>query len=806
MSSHPDPMLKNYLKTAFRSLWKQKGYSLINLLGLAIGMAACLIILIYIVNELSYDKFHHEHENVYRTAFDGEFSGDFFNVAVSSGAIAGVIMEDFPEVIAVTRIVSGGEKTLLSYEDKNIYENNIYFVDSMFLEIFDFPLLEGDPQTALSEPHSLVLSESIAGKFFEKGNAVGKTIRLNNEREVKITGILEDPPANTHLDFNILASFHTLGESAVNNYEDWGSLNLYTYIRTIPGTDSEELTSRFPDFLLRHIPFLSKTDKIKFRMYLQPVSSIHLHSNLMAEMSPNSDINYIYVFGAIAVIILIIACINFMNLTTARSVNRAREVGIRKVAGAYRSSLIGQFIGESVILSFLAMIIALLVVEITLPIFNRLTSLELVLGVLTGWQIPLALLVLVVFVGIIAGSYPAFYLSSFQPVKVVKGDLYKGKKRSILRNTLVVVQFTISVILLISTVFVFYQMDYFKSKRLGYDEENVLVLPLRGENTMNRFNAMKNDLKQIPGIRMVGSSTSVPTKGLNGIGYQPEGIPEDAPWIIYTIYGDFNLIDALGMNIIEGRGYEGSSPADSNSILINETLKKKLGWEDPVGRTIYGFGGDTNVALKVIGILEDYHFKSLHEPVEPAMIRISNEEPEFIVIRTLPGNLESSLGRVEEVWESYEQTFPFDYFFLDQELDNQYQSEQKMSRLFIYFTILAVFIACLGLLGLASFSAEQRTKEIGIRKVLGASPGLLSLIMVGDFIRWVLIANIIAWPLAWWFIRDWLDNFSYRISIMQFSWVFIVASLVSIVIAILTVLVQAIRISVANPVEALKYE
>lgn len=799
-------MLKNYIKIAFRNLWKQKGYTIINVAGLAIGMTACLLILTYILNELSYDRFYEGHDNIYRIAFEGEFSGDFFNVAVSTGAMAGPAVEEFPEITHATRVLPRSSKILLSFDDKNIYQDNIYYVDSTFFDVFSFPFIYGEPREALTDPASVVLTRSVAEKCFPGTNPVGQTLRINNERNVRITGVIEDVPPNSHFQFNMLGSFYSFERNGRNPYEDWGSLNQYTYIRTLPGTDPDMLTEKFPEFLLRHISFLSQTDNIKFHAYLQPVPDIHLHSNLMAELSPNSDISYIYIFGTVAVIILVLACINFMNLTTAKSVRRAREVGIRKVAGAGKPALVFQFIGETVILSLIAMLLALGLAEVSMPAFNNLTSLDLSLSSLSGWQVALMLTGMVIFVGLFAGSYPAFYLSAFQPVKAIKGDLYKGKKRSILRNTLVVIQFTISIILMVSTFFVYYQMNYLKSKKLGYDEENVLVLPVRGENQLERYRAMKDELRSLPEIKSVASSLNVPSTGLDGSGYSPEGVPEDSPWIIYTIYGDFDFIDALGMNVVEGRGFDGSRTADSSSILINETLKQKLGWENPVGKHIYGFGGDSSQTLTVIGILQDYHFKSLHQPVEPAMIRINRGAPNYIVIRTNPGNLEQSVSKVEKIWDKHESMFPFDFFFLDQELDSQYGAEQKMSKIFIYFTILAVFIACLGLLGLASFSAEQRTKEIGIRKVLGASSTFLASMLVRDFIRWVVIANIIAWPLAWYFMQEWLNNFSYRISMPGHVWVFVAATFISLSIAILTVVFQAVRISVANPVDALKYE
>lgn len=793
-------MFKNYLKTALRNLWRQKGYSFINISGLAIGMAACMLIFIYIINEFSFDKFHDDYQNIYRTAMEGEVSGDFLDVAVSSGPMAWAMVSDFPEVISATRITPRSTTSLITYNDKNIYEENLYFVDSTFFDIFSFKFLKGDPNTALNDHRSIILTEKVAEKIFGQEDPMGKMITINNGENTKVTGILENIPTNTHLEFNMLCPIS-------ENYDNWGALSLYTYIRVVPGTDPQKLTEKFPDFLLKYMPFLSETEHITFRAKLQPLSDIHLHSNLMVEITTNSDFTYIILFGAIAIFILIIACINFMNLTTARSIGRAREVGLRKVVGANRGLLIIQFIGESIILSLFAMIIALILVELVMPVFNNLTGQDLSLGILSAWQIPFILVGLILFVGLIAGSYPAFYLSAFQPIKVLKGDLYKGNKKSVLRNVLVVTQFTISIILLISTLLVYSQMEYIQSKKLGFDKENVVVLPLRSDKAKEDHNLLRNDLLNLSGIETVSSALSVPGRGLNGSGYQPEGIPEDAPWIIYTLYGDFYLPEALGMNIIQGRNFDPANPADSNNILINETLVNKLGWEEPVGKSINTFrNDDETLALKVIGVVEDYHFKSLHDPIEPAMIRISQGNPSFAVIKTQAGNIEKNLNNIKTVWENLHSNIPFDYFFLDKSFNSLYRAEQKMSKIFIYFTFLAIIIASLGLFGLAAFAAEQRTKEIGIRKALGAStPKLVAMITV-DLTKWILLANIIAWPVSYYFLNEWLQNFAFRINILNYLWLFVAASIIALAIAILTVIYQAIKVSTDNPVDALKYE
>ncbi|HSG67796.1 MAG TPA: ABC transporter permease, partial [Bacteroidales bacterium] len=510
-------MLRNYIIIALRNLSRQKGYAVINITGLAIGLATCMLIMLYIVHELSYDKFFNEHEQVYRIAVRATISGDHLDVAVSSNPMGGKMVEEFPEVLLSSRILPNSQTVFFTIDDRSFYNEGLYYVDSTFLDIFSYNMIMGDARSALREPNSIVLSRSLANRYFGDSNPLGRTIRMNDRNNLTVSGIIEDPPLNSHFDFNCLVSYITLLNERNIIHDDWGSLSIYTYLKIEKNADPAVLMNKFGDFISRNMSEIEESGNIVFEPYLQPLSSIHLHSNLMAEISPNSDIGYIYTFGAIAFFALIIACINFMNLATARSAGRAREVGMRKVCGAYRRQIILQFIGESMLLALLAMLLALIFVELALPLFNSLTGLELGFATMFTPVMIFGLLVLLIFVGLFAGAYPAFYLSSFRPIAVIKGTLtFRGKAKPHLRNTLVVFQFAISIILIISTGIVFLQMKYLQEKSLGFEKENVLIIPLRSERLQEKTTMFDNEFSSLPGVQSVSFSTGIPGRSLNG--------------------------------------------------------------------------------------------------------------------------------------------------------------------------------------------------------------------------------------------------------------------------------------------------
>lgn len=801
-------MFRNYIKTALRNLSRQKIYAMINIAGLAIGLATCMLIMLYVMHELSYDKFFKDHEQIHRVAVRANISGDHLNVAVTSNPMGENMVKDLPEVLSVTRIMPNNQAVFFSIEEKSFYNEGLYYVDSTFLDILSYNMIMGDPATALIEPYSIVLSRTLASTYYGDEDPIGKVIKMNDRVNLKITGLIEDPPLNSHFDFSCLVSYTTiLEEMGIERFEDWGSLSIYTYIKLAPNTNIDSLEAKFPDFTYRYMEDLAETGNITFELYLQPLSSIHLHSNLMAEFGPNSDIGYIYTFAAIAFFALLIACINFMNLATARSTRRAREVGMRKVCGAQRSQIIFQFLGESILLAILSMVLALIFVELSLPVFNNLTGLELGFAtIITPWMI-LGLFILLFTVGILAGSYPAFYMSAFKPISVIKGNVTRsGRARPHLRNILVVFQFSISIVLIICTGIVYLQMDFLQNKRLGYDKENIVVVPLRSDRLRDKLNVFDAEMTNLSSVNSVTFSTGVPGRSLSGTGYFPEGGDQDAPWIIYQINCDFGFTETMGMNLVDGRDFDPKMATDTNCVIINETLMKRLGWEDPLGKSLMSFGLDTVIPHKILGVIEDFNFKSLHEEVEPAMLMMNNSHPNFMIIRLNPGDPRAALGQIESKWEDIEANFIFDYFMLDSQFDELYRSEVSMGRLFIYFAIIAIFIACLGLLGLASYTAEQRTKEIGIRKVLGSTVGNIIFKLTLEFTRWVLLANIIAWPVAWFVMHQWMKNFAYTISWQEFVWILPLATILSFAIALMTVASQAMRAALTDPVKALKYE
>jgi putative ABC transport system permease protein len=800
-------MIKNYLLIAFRNLIRQKAYTIINVSGLAIGFAAFILIVLHVIKEFSYDKFHKNADDIYRVCINGRISGDVFNVAVCAPPTGEAMVRDMPEVLKSVRLQRMSQTVFFSTENAKFYETGMLFADSTFFDVFTFDMIQGNPETALDEPNSLVITDKMAKKYFPEGSALGKTMRMNDKENFIITGILKDIPGNSHFTFNLVSSYSTfLKINGGTGNSDWGSLNIHTYVLLAPGTNPEIVNAKFPELLKKNMGDLSEMESIKFEPYLQPLTSIHLHSNLMAEIGPNSDINYVYAFLAVAIFILLIACINFMNLSTARSIKRAKEVGLRKVVGADRQQLISQFLGESIILSFIGLIAGLILVEIALPTFNRILDNEYGLSLFQHGYEVVFLILLVIIVGVIAGSYPAFYLSAFQPVKVLKGSLGNKSRKTSVRNILVVVQFTISVFLIICTGFVYSQITYVRHKKLGFDKEQLLVIPLRGERMKDNAKAIKNELRNLPCVAEVSSSQFVPGRDMNGMGYIPEGMDEKTPWIIFTNVVDYDYVSTMGMEVVKGRGFSREFATDSNAILINETLAKKLGWEDPLNKKITGFHYDTVFELHIVGVVRDFHFRSLHEAIEPCLMYIGPQNDNFLNVRLRSGNINENIETVRKKWETTESSFPFDYFLLDKDLENMYRAESRIGEIFLAFTFIAIFIACLGLFGLASYNAEQRTREIGIRMALGSSVQQIIVMMSKQFTLWIILANVIAWPLAYYFIDRWLGNFAYSISIMDKWYIFLLSGLSTLLIAVTTVLYQSIKAAFTDPVYAIKYE
>lgn len=799
-------MIKNYLKVAFRNLVKYKGYSFINVLGLAIGIAGSLLIFLWVTDELNYDRFHEKAGQIYRVGIKGRLGDTVLNHAISAAPMADAIIKEFPEVLEAVRLRKMGSKTL-NYKEKYFYEERFYYVDPSFFQVFSFPLLEGDIYTALSSPYSVVLTQSTARKYFGEENPMGKTLKMAGKSDYKVTGVAADVPSNSHFHFDLLFSFVTLPESKNVN---WSNYDYYTYIVLRSGILPSQLEANFPALVrksfgpqvrkaygISYDKFLASGNNVGF--ILQPLTDIHLHSELDSEMEANGDISYVYILSALAVFILLIACINFINLATARSAGRAKEVGLRKVMGSMRINLFSQFLTEAVVLSTLALILAMALVAAALPFFNNLVGKQVSINFGSLTVLP-GLIVFAVFIGIVAGSYPAFFLSSFSPIAVLKGKLKAGMKNYRLRNILVVFQFSTAIILFISTFTIYNQLEYMQDKKLGYNDENVLAIQ-RLNSIEAAWKTFKTALLQHPDISGAAVSNTLPGRGIGSTSFRPEGAPSDQVQHLIRYFVGYDFARTLGMEMVTGRFFSRDFSTDSEAIVINEAAAKLLGWPDPIGKHLSADGKN----YKVIGMVKDFHFESMHREIRPlVLVFLDPGEAVVMSVRLNPQNMGKTMRFIEDQWKTIAPGKPFEYFFLDDNFKVLYGTELRVGRLFIVFSIFAIFVACLGLFGLTSFTVEQRRKEIGIRKVVGAAVSNIVFLLSRDFIRWVLLALGIGFPIAYILMSRWLQNFAYRESLSV--GIFILSAVLELVIALLTVSFQSIRAAFTNPVDTLKYE
>jgi len=792
-------MFKNYLKIAFRNLIKHKAFSVINISGLAIGMACCFLIIIFVQDELSYDRFHERADRIYRISSEENRRGVIANYPLVFSGIPPVLQNNYSEVLDYVRF-DPRENVLIRSEDKEFYEGRLFYTDASVFDVFTFPLVKGDPESALREPYSLVLTQRMAEKYFSGENPMGQTLAIDNENDYKITGVLENVPRNSHIKFDFLASIATL-ETQDPRYGKLWAWKCYTYLLLPKDYSYLDLERKLPDFIRRH---RGKKAVEAYTFYLQPLTRIHLHSHLGFEVEANSDIRYVYIFSAIAFFILLIACINFMNLSTARSANRAKEVGIRKVLGADRSRLIKQFLGESLTLSLVVLPAAVALIELFLPAFNALTGKELRIDYFGNSVVFLGLIGILLFVGILSGTYPAFFLSAFRPAAVLKGRLRAGAGCSLFRKALVVVQFSISIVLIAGTIIITNQLDFIRDKKLGFDKDHVVVMPVMRSGIGQNFETFKRELLQNPGIQSVCGSTSAPSFVPTRSVFIPEGAEEGERLVLRNVLVDYDFIQTFGMEIKEGRDFSRDFATDKKeAFIVNEAAVRQFGWESPVGKKLIDLEGPTG---HVIGVVKNFHFRSKHQKIEPLIFSLlpSSRYVYLISVKINPSNIRETLSFLKSQWKEFSSGWPFEYFFLDDNYDRLYKSEERLRHVFLTFTFLGIFIACLGLFGLAAFTAEQRTKEIGIRKVLGASVLNILILLCREFATWVLLANIIAWPVAYLAMNRWLQNFAYRINI---GWaVFVAAALLALGIALFTVGFQAAKAALADPSDALRYE
>lgn len=800
-------MFKSYLKSALRYLSKNLAFTFINVVGLAVGLVCSFLILLHISTELSYDKHFEDAENIYRIAVKSSMGDNQFEAAVTGGPLAITLEEELPEIVGHTRIREG-RLTLIASDKHAFYEENILFADSNFFSLFNYQFKLGNPQSALEKPRSIVMTESHALKFFGDENPIGKVLKWNNNDNYTVTGIIYDPPNKSHLDFDLLVSFSTLYEnqrfaSLLQSYFAYTTLN---YIQMTEGSDPAVIKGKIDGVVDKYMGDGLKEYEGKYDIFLQPIGSIYLHSDLLHEMKQSSDISQVYIFSGIAILILLIAGINFINLSTARSLNRSMEVGLRKVFGADRSMVFRQYMVESILTVFISALFALVLFDLFLPLFNRMTGNDFGFTLLFNWQYLIVLIPGIFLLSFLSGIYPALYLSGFKPITVMKKYISGGVGKSWFRNALVVVQFVISVFLLAGTFLINQQLNYMEEKDLGLDQGNIVVLSLRNRTMIDNYTALKAEMGNLPGVHDLTGSSAYLGQFEQRMGFYPEGKSLDDMVLTLNLQVDANYLDFFQTRMVAGRNFFENSKNDSNAIVINQAYMEQLGWDDPLGKIIY-IPGQTEAdrtRLKIVGVVQNFNFASLHQDVKPLIIMHSPERVRYISLKIKDENATETIGLISSKWEKLFPDYPFEFFMQQAVYEEMYTKEFNMSRLFKYFSVLALFIAVLGLLGLSSFTAEQRTKEIGIRKVLGSSVREILILITKDFTKWVILAIIVAIPITYLAMDKWLNHFAYHTNI---SWkIFLYSGLIAYAIAYVTITVYALKASRANPIESLQYE
>lgn len=811
-------MLKNYFTIAWRNLLKNRVFSIVNIAGLATGLACFILITLYVVDELSYDRFNEKADRIYRINSDIRFGGTELSLAVSSDALGAALKNDYPQVEEFARLYNSSGSKLVKKGNEFIRENNVVHGDSTLFNVFTLPAVTGNAKTALNDPNTVVITESTAKKYFGSTDVVGKTIETNDNGSTlyKVTAVIKDIPHNSHFNFDFIFSMD-------NVQYGWGnfvSQNFQTYLLLKPGTDYHEFEKNFVQVINKYVlpqakaymqinsmeEFEKAGNKMQFS--LTPLTDIHLHSARAVELGVNGNIQYIYIFSAVALFILVLACINFMNLSTARSANRAREVGIRKVLGTEKRSLISQFLSESILTALIAMVLALGITLLILPFFNELAGKEISAFNLSHGKFLLFLLALPFLVGIMAGIYPAFFLSAFKPIAVLKGPANMLLKRSHLRSGLVVFQFFISIVLIIGTIVVFRQLNYIQTKKLGFSKDQLLII--NGTGALgNNVTAFRNEISKMNGVKMSSYAGYLPVNGSSRSDntFSKEAVMDSKSGFNMQVWNvDYDYINNLGMEITRGRNFSANYGTDSTAAIINETTAQVLGYDDPIGKKIYTNDGGNppqTIAYTVIGVVKNFHFESMRQQISPLCMRLGQNNW-VTAFKVNTADIRNLLSGIEKKWKAMAPSVPFSYQFLDDAFDDMYRTEQRVGKVALSFAVLAILIACLGLFGLATYMAEQRTKEIGVRKVLGATVTNIVSMLSKDFAKLVAIGAVIAFPVAWLMMNRWLQDFAYRVNIGW--WIFLLAAFITLLIAFCTVVVQAVKAAVANPVKSLRTE
>ncbi|WP_420317878.1 ABC transporter permease [Ekhidna sp.] len=803
-------MLRNYLKITFRTFVKQKVYSFLNVTGLAVGLACCVLICFYIYDELSYDTFHSKSDRIYRVLEKFESEGVGEHSASLPFPTGPALKLDFDrQVEGFVRFFNFQSPSLAlanKAADKGFNESNIFFADSTLFDVFDFELIAGDKNTALSEPNSILITRSMVKKYFVDEDPLGKTLEFQGNQNLQITGVLEDTPSNAHFKFDFIISFSTLRQSFGGKYPTtWYWNPCWTYIVLEENTQPNELTAQFPDFIQKYFPDFIKDD---IQLQLQPIEDIHLTSKLDYEITANSDIKNVYIFGLVAIIVLVIASINFINLSTARANKRAKEVGVRKSLGSTKSQLINQFIIESVLLTFLSLIVAVGIVALVLPGFNILTEKTVSLAILLEPIFLFGLLGAGLFIGLLSGFYPAFVLSSFKTVRVIKNGHLKTSGLNF-RRILVTSQFTISIMLIIGTLIVLNQLNFLQNKDAGFDDENVVMVPVIQSPMGNHYENFKTAALQSTHIKSMTAVEEIVGAKFQVGNYTFEGMDKSKPFPRFNVRHDF--ISTMNIPLKAGRAYDHTIQTDDSlALIVNETLVQSMGWGDPEDAVGKRFNYRGEMKGRIVGVVEDYNFASKHHPIAPLVITLNTRPDAFnlfikyVAVKIDGSQMQNALTDLEKAWVSVLPERPFDFFFLDDRLNDSYKSEQKLSSVTLIFSILAITVACLGLFGLATFSVEQRTKEIGVRKVLGINTSQILMLLSKEFMLLIIVAFVIAIPISYYSLTEWLNSFAFRTEIRV--WPFILAGALTFIISIITIAYHALKASLINPVETLKYE
>jgi putative ABC transport system permease protein len=803
-------MIRNYFKIAWRNVVKNKAFSFINVFGLSVGLACFMLIAAFVYDELSYDRYAANASQIYRVGLHLDENGGTTDFPIVDGAVGPGIKNAYPEVINVTRYAGAGYM-YMNYNDKKFKEEKIAFLDTNFLQTFSIPLAEGDVNSALKEPFSIVISRATAVRYFDKGPALGKLLAADGQT-YKVTGVFEKIPGNSHFHFDMAISM----SSQRRRPETWSNISHFTYLTLKPGANPKQLEAKLPQLVakfvvpeIQHDMGVSLAEAQKsvntFRFFLQPLTDIHLRSNTKFEMEPNGDINYLYIFGALALFILLLACVNFTNLSTASAGKRSKEVGIRKVMGSLKGQLVAQFLAESILLSLLAAVIALGMVYAILPAFNNLSGKQIDIRFFLQPTSLLAILGVSLFTGILAGIYPSFFLSAFKPIKVLKGALSTQPRRSLLRGSLVVFQFVVSTALIISTIIVYRQLHFMQNQKLGYNKEQILILQDTYDGLGPNESAFKQKLLQDNRVVNATISWSVPTNfRFDGTQIYTKPLQQNDPHKeiqtgIFRV--DYDYLPTLGMKIAAGRNFSKDYPSDSSGVLVNETAVQSLGIKgDPIGRTIVRSGRQE---FTIVGVVQDFHYATARQKIAP-LILLLGRNGGSIMVKVKTPEIKPFLADTKKQWEAFSPATPFSYTFLDDRFAALYAAEEKSGQIFTIFAIISIVIACLGLFGLVAYTIEQRTKEIGVRKVLGASVQQVLLLVSKEFLYLVLIAFVIAIPTTWWVMDKWLQDFAYRTTIN--GWVFVMAGFIALFIAVFTISFQAIKAALMNPVKSLRSE